>query len=148
MISRREAADAYATATALAIADRDANIETVIALLELAVAGGHAEAANALATWCYFGIGMRRDYVRGNQLAMLADRAGIAEATYNLGYSHESGKGVGKDLKKAVAYYRRAAQRGDERAMFELSRCLYFGIGTRKNESLGLRWQERSGLDD
>ena len=51
---------------------------------------------------------------------------GLPEADYFLGYIYQTGKGVPRDLNRAVSYYRRAAQGGEESAQKELRKM---GLG-------------------
>ena len=53
---------------------------------------------------------------------------GIAEGYFRLGYHFENGKGVGKDLKCAMACYYQAAQNGHRQAPAELSRFYHDGL--------------------
>lgn len=101
-------------------------------------------AAHALATWFIHGIGVRKDFARAVALEEIALRAGVAEAASNIAYAYESGKGVPKDLERALLFYRKAARLGDAEAAYEVGRCLFYGIGTRKNEALGRKWVRRA----
>jgi hypothetical protein len=49
------------------------------------------------------------------------------------------------DLAKAAAWYRRAAERGDRSAQYELGFMLLLGEGEPKNTDEGLLWLERAG---
>lgn len=136
--------EAYARALALAKKGRQKHAAEVIPLLRAAAEAGHPMASHALASWYIHGVGVRRNYKAAVALEQVAARSGIAEAVFNLAYSHESGKGVRRSLAKAFQLYHRAAVLGDAGAMYELGRCLFYGIGTPKNERLAHRWIERA----
>ena len=46
---------------------------------------------------------------------------GEPTAEYNLGWAHEAGLGVAKDLDQAIEWYRKAADHGDESAKRRLN---------------------------
>ena len=50
-----------------------------------------------------------------------AAKKGNADAQCSLGYCHESGRGVEKDLAKAAEWYREAAEQGDMRGHSAIS---------------------------
>ena len=54
---------------------------------------------------------------------------GNADAQCNLGRCYESGQGVEKDLKKAVQYYKLAANQGHLFAQNNLALCFEKGVG-------------------
>lgn len=49
-----------------------------------------------------------------------AAKQGLDEAQYNLGYIFESGEVVPKNLKKAIEFYRKAAEQGHIKAQNRL----------------------------
>ena len=134
----------YARALALAKKGRKAQAHRVLPLLRAAADGGHAMAAHALASWYIHGIGVRKNFRVAVALEEVAARAGIVEAIFNLAFAYEAGRGVEKDTEKALRLYRRAAGRGDSEGMYEVGRCIFYGIGTSKNEQLGRKWLQRS----
>jgi len=89
---------------------------------------------------------MRKNFRAAVALEEVAARAGIVEAMFNLAFAYETGRGTDKDTTKALRLYRRAAAKGDRDAMYEVGRCVFYGIGTKKNERLGRKWIERSQL--
>ena len=61
----------------------------------------------------------------------------------------QRGKGVKKNLSKALLYYTNAALLGDSQAHYEVGRCYYYGIGTRKDPDTAEIWlssAERLGI--
>ena len=96
---------AYERALKLAQTDLDSNMEEVLALLREAVSDGYGPAEYALATWYDFGVGVRKNQVKGAALLEKAAAKGIADAAFNLAMSLELGLGVPKH--KARACHRR-----------------------------------------
>ena len=58
------------------------------------------------------------------------------DALSDIAVCYELGNGVQKDKQKAYYYYFLAALNGDLQAKQELSRCLYYGIGIKKDVEL------------
>src|SRR5689334_7955004 len=54
---------------------------------------------------------------------------GNATAQYNLGFYYEYGKGVAKDLEKAVEFYTLAANQANAAAQYRLGICYQNGKG-------------------
>ena len=134
----------YQEALTLARRGRKAQAHRALPLLRAAADCGHAMAAHALATWYIHGIGVRKNFRVAVALEEVAARAGIPEAVFNLAFAYETGRGAKKDGAKALKLYRRAATLGDKDAIYEVGRCIFYGIGTGKNERLGRKWIERS----
>jgi hypothetical protein len=61
-------------------------------------------------------------------------KAGDADAQVQLGYMHDIGKGMQKNLGEALRLYRLAAEQGDHRAQYNLGVSLAKGEGVKKNE--------------
>ena len=59
---------------------------------------------------------------KGFELYMLGWERGDALAAANIGYCYEVGQGVRKNRKKAIEYYRAAAETGEEHAVEALER--------------------------
>jgi TPR repeat protein len=59
---------------------------------------------------------------------------------YNLGLAHEFGPGAPRDLRRAMRFYRKAADLGHADAQLALGYNLEYGIGTRKNLPDAIRW--------
>jgi TPR repeat protein len=55
------------------------------------------------------------------------DARGFGEAAFNLGNLYEDGLGVARDIDKAMAYYRRGAELGSEKAVFRAGHLYWFG---------------------
>ena len=62
----------------------------------------------------------------------------------NLARCCELGRGVSKDLEKAVELYTKASLLGDENAMLNLGKCFMEGRGTTKDEQQAKKWFERA----
>ena len=67
--------------------------------------------------------------------------AGDAEAQYNLGVSYYGGKGVAKDYKEAVKWYRKAGTSSTE---YKLGLCYENGNGVTKDEKEAVKWYTKA----
>jgi TPR repeat protein len=59
------------------------------------------------------------------------------------------GVGINKNIKKAFEHYLKAALLGDRQAIYEVGRCIYYGLGVSKNLSIASIWlehAERNGI--
>jgi localization factor PodJL len=65
---------------------------------------------------------------------------GIAVAQYRLASLYERGEGVARDLTKATAWYRRAADRGNVEAMHNLAVLLSEDGGGQPDHAEALKW--------
>ena len=113
-----------------------------LAHLHLAVAKGHPEAAYTLGTLC---AQTQKDYTRALLYYLTAAQVGHATAMSDLGVMYAAGmvtngRSRSDDNSTAIGYLRRAAQRGCDKAMFNLAVLLYQG-GETTNASL---WFERA----
>lgn len=85
-------------------------------------------------SWSWFNVGL------SNQLKQAAGASPVVLDAYsraaqsqsspalvNLGYLHETGRGVPKDISKAMSYYRQAAELGNPVALYNLGRSYYTG---------------------
>ena len=61
---------------------------------------------------------------------------GNSSAQYNLGVLYDNGRGVRKDYKEAVKWYRKSAEQGHDLAQYYLGEMYYRGQGVRKNKSM------------
>lgn len=139
----------YNKATKEAQKDK-ADLVAVLALLERAIELGSHDAQYALATWYLFGKGVKRDYTKAVKLLRKCANS-VANASYDLAVCYEKGKGVEQDKATAFQYYMQSALLGDNQAYFEVGRCFFYGIGVKKNRSLGGLWIEKAkvlGYDD
>ncbi|MCW8310747.1 sel1 repeat family protein [Sphingobacterium sp. InxBP1] len=69
-------------------------------------------------------------YERAQQLGYLSD---------GLGMCYEFGVGVEAHPPTAFSYYKQAAERGNQEAIYRLGRCYYFGIGTEEDKKEAFR---------
>lgn len=56
------------------------------------------------------------------------------------GRRYESGVGIGRDAKKAVQLYCKAARKGNVDAAYQLGKLYAFGNGVKRDKSLGAAW--------
>jgi TPR repeat protein len=64
----------------------------------------------------------------------------LAEAQYNLGNMHVNGKGVLKDAKQAVYWYKKAAEQGYAGAQYNLGFMYVNGKGVLKDDKQAVYW--------
>lgn len=84
-------------------------------------------------------------YERGDHATALAILRPLAEqgdagAQFNLGVAYENGRGVAKDEREAVRWYRLAAQQGDADAQNNLGGMYAFGRGVAKDDREAEHW--------
>lgn len=116
-----------------------------LALLRKAVEDGSQDASYALGTWYLFGeSGLRRNLRAARKYIGSAAKAGIPSALFDLGVMAEKGDGGPVDLVAAYRSYVGAALRGDKQAVFEVARCLYYGIGCEPDKVLADIWSARA----
>ena len=65
---------------------------------------------------------------------------GNAAAQYNLGIMYRTGRGVLKDDKEAVKWYRKAAEQGDAIAQLNLGGMYYNGKGVLEDYATAYAW--------
>lgn len=123
-------------------------------LIETAHAAGDARATYAMATWYLRGyreVGVKRQPKRAVPLLVIAARR-FALAALELAFAYETGRWVGRrDPEAALRLYRKAVRLGSVRARYEVGRCYWWGIGTKKNERTATRFlrdAERLGYVD
>lgn len=81
-----------------------------------------------------------RDYARAaKELEPLAN-AGNPEAQYRIGRMQEFGAGYPKDVKQAIAWYRKAAAQGHVGAMEQLGEIYALGEGAPQDDAEAARW--------
>ncbi len=69
------------------------------------------------------------------------DQRNFGEAAFNLGILYEDGLGVGRDIERAMAYYRRGALLGSPKAMFRAGVMYWLGApGVAADRSEGRRY--------
>ena len=67
-------------------------------------------------------------------------KEGIAAAQFYLGVAYQEGKGVPKDYKMAVSWYKKAAEKGFATAQYNLGIFYLNGVGVSKNDSIAAEW--------
>ena len=82
------------------------------------------------------------DYVTATQYYRQAAEYGHPGAQNNLGNLYQSGRGVEKDLQKAVSLFSESAKQGNVYGMRNLASCYLNGIGTESNFDLAIDWLE------
>lgn len=73
-----------------------------------------------------------------------AAEQGDPEAQYNLGVMYAKGKGVPKNHKTAVAWYRKAAEQGDPAAQFNLGVMYERGLGVSEDAKTAVEWYRQA----
>jgi len=89
--------------------------------LEVAAAGGDADAAHALGIRYTTGSGVPQDVERGVTLYRRAAEAGHVAARCRLGAAYRSGCGVEEDMVEARRHFELAASAGDAEAQYNLA---------------------------
>lgn len=123
---------------------RRPNFVRVRRLLDRALAGGSPDAAYALGTWYLFGHHVPQNERRAFRLLRDAAEARVADALLYVAICHEKGVGTKTSLGRAFEYYVLAALHGESSALFEVGRCLYYGIGVAKSRRLAWLWLDRA----
>ncbi len=72
--------------------------------------------------------------------------AGDPSAQYNLALAHFNGHGVPRDLGKAVAWFRKAADLGLPEAQYNLAVCYLNGEGIEKNEKEAIKYLQAAAV--
>ena len=81
------------------------------------------------------------NYIEAMMLYERAATFGHAEAMTNIGFMHDSGHGVPRNVLLAVSFYKRAADAGSCHAMFNLAMCYKLGApDVPVNQTEALRW--------
>lgn len=81
----------------------------------------NAEAYTHLAhSYASGGLGLPQDWSKATELYLQAGELGCAEAYYNLGIASKLGRGIERDLKMSMHYYKLAAIHGDVEARYHL----------------------------
>ena len=115
----------------------------VLRLLNESAKYGNKKASYALASWYLNGFHVRKSYKKALPLLQTAVQGGpengftlYKDALSDIAVCYELGNGAPKDTRKAFCYYLLAAFNGDSQSVKEVSRCLYYGIGTSKDTAL------------
>ena len=79
-------------------------------------------------------------------LEELTDRAKIGDpvAQYDLGVRYQRGDGVKQDIKRAVKWWEKSAERDYAPALYNLGVAYAQGIGARKNASKAIAYYEKA----
>jgi TPR repeat protein len=133
----------YQQALALAHEEPPDNAR-VLGLLEKAIEHGNAEATYALGTWFLNGKLplVEKDFTRAFELIKRAASKNVPSALFDLGVMLETGEAGELDEHRAFKCYLRAAIRGENDSIFEVGRCLYWGIGVSQDRELADIWLE------
>lgn len=82
---------------------------------------------------CYlWGIGTLISYPKAYGYFKRGKELGSHDCILEFARLYEEGKGVEKDQEKAFKTYLELAKQDDIKGSFELGRCFYYGIGTKK----------------
>lgn len=104
------------------------NYDEAFSWLEKAAERGDVDALNNLGVMCLNGWGLDApDVQRAYELFSHAALAGNAKAQITLADGHQSGRGVERDLKSAIHWYREAALQGEPWAMYYLGELYRLG---------------------
>jgi uncharacterized protein len=113
-------------------------------LLQRAEREGDPRASYAMGTWFLHGHHVHQDRRKGIRLIRAAATANVALANLDLGVSLELGEGIKKNDRMAAEAYLRAALYGDTDAVFEVGRCLYYGIGFPRDRRTSRIWLSKA----
>jgi TPR repeat protein len=107
---------------------------------------GYPEAQFFLAN-CYGtgGMGLSSDPEKAFQLYVQGSKQSHPGCTFRAAVCYEVGAGTKKDKNHAIQFYRKAANLGDETAMYKLGMILLKGLlGQPKNAREGISWLKRA----
>uniref|UniRef100_A0AC34F1E1 Uncharacterized protein n=1 Tax=Panagrolaimus sp. ES5 TaxID=591445 RepID=A0AC34F1E1_9BILA len=105
---------------------------------------GIPEAQHAIGLKYAEGTGVEKDYQKAAEWYEKAAKNGSGQSANNLALLYKEGLGVEKSEAKASEYFKYAAQQsGDSAAMTALlAECYLYSIGTKKDVSEGMKWQQ------
>jgi len=83
-------------------------------------------------------------YEEAAQSLQKAAEQGHMQAQYQIAHCYEQGRGVSKNLVKAIDFLHMAAEQGHTQAQCELGNAYYNGIGTTKNDEKALFWYQKA----
>lgn len=83
-----------------------------------------------------------RRFVEAAEKLLPAAEAGYPQAQYQMGWMNYLGFGVAKDMEQAVAWFRRAADKGNVDGMNALGTALREGKGAEQSYSEALHWYQ------
>lgn len=135
----------YAAALA-EVQRKNPNVSRALTKLRAAAKEGSADASYALATWYLHGNEphVKKNIREATRLLRLGVEGKVPAAMFDLAVSYESGIGVKGNPQKAFFLYTAAAIRGHEQAIFEVGRCIRYGIGTTADRRAAAIWFKRA----
>jgi TPR repeat protein len=74
----------------------------------------------------------------------IAEETGFGFAENMIGWCFQKGRGVEQKLAKAVAWYTKAAEKGDSNAMCNLGVCFENGEGVEQNSTKAVEWYTKA----
>jgi TPR repeat protein len=145
-----EAAALYLRAYEMCTGDPPA-YEVALDIFKQAVAAGSPRAAYALASW-YLPPGriVEPDFEEARRLLLIAAKADIPEAHWDLAIMYKKGEGVDANVRTAHEWYLRAAIRGDRHAVYQMGIAYAYGEGVAADRTIADIWLDRAeelGLD-
>lgn len=85
-----------------------------------------------------------RNAQKGLRLLHKADSLGNVNAAWFIGYFHQLGVGVNKNIGKAIEYYKKAAEKGASFASRDLADIYYDGKLVEKNDDLAFKYAKEA----
>ena len=116
-----------------------------VAYLEQAVEKNHAFAKYQLGKLLCQGEFAEKDSARGLSLLEGLAQSGVSFAAYIAGKVYLKEEGW-QDIKKAIAYFRQAAEDSNPYAEYQLGKLYYFGNGVRADQERGLEYLKESAV--
>ena len=86
----------------------------------------------------------KQEYDKAISLYKAASEAGYSGGYLGMGYMHEMGYGVERDLTKALDYYLKASQKGDDTAMCNIGLMYENGIGVDMDHKMASKYYQAS----
>lgn len=83
----------------------------------------------------------KKEYKKAYEVFLKSAQEGMV-AKYNLGYLHEFGLGVKKDIKKAISFYTLSANDGYDLAQNTMGNAYLKGVGVEKNLPLAISFYQ------
>jgi TPR repeat protein len=105
---------------------------------------GDAKAQSGLASMCYHGKGVPRDYREALNWWRKAADHGDAKAQYGLGFMYYRGEGVAQEYTEAVDWFHKAANQGDARAQDSLGYAYAQGTGVPLDYAEAVAWYRKA----
>jgi hypothetical protein len=88
------------------------------------------------------------DYFTARQLWMPLALRGQARAQYSVGQLYEKGQGVDRDLSKALAWYRKAAEQNHAESQHWVAMAYAYGLGgVIKDDATAVKWLHRAAAN-